>query len=111
MLEGRIHTLSRSDRIYTNLPSADLVDCTPTTDVVREAHSLQNLSDHVPVRTTLHSELFHGSAQPKIASWISRHAAWPSIVSKLYQEFGVDDDIVLAVQDLKSIFHMAASAV
>ena len=108
VVDGRICTLSRLDRIYTNAPPPEIIDASPLTNTISEAASLQHLSDHVPVRSVLQGVRSGFPDHPRIPSWVSKHPSFTQMVASTYDDLGVSDDAVQAVVDFKAIFHIAA---
>ena len=110
MRDDRIDTLSRIDRIFTNIPASILLDLRPITDVLYSVASLQTLSDHVPVRTLLHGRKL-GPTQPRIQRWITKHPAFNEYVNELMSKVELSHEAGTAVAEVKEIFHEAASKV
>ena len=101
--DGSIHTLSRIDRIFVNLPVAELRDfqCHFHTIGSIGEHSVP--SDHTPVRLTIESLRAKQQDHPAIRRWLVQH---PIFISALHEEHGnliYDVDSYIALEQFKEV--------
>jgi endonuclease/exonuclease/phosphatase family metal-dependent hydrolase len=87
--DDRISTLSRLDRIYTNIAAAHLHELRPHTRITQVLTDPRLPSDHVPVLSLLRAPRLSPPRRPRIKPWMARHPAFI-------------DNLVVALRDLGS---------
>ena len=107
-------SLSRIDRIYSNLDPADALDLKIAATVVRAlATNTERLSDHLPVQGRMSMTRQRTGYRP-IPAWIAKHACWHDKVHARYMEWAglqTDTDIWAQIRSVKTIFRKAAKDV
>lgn len=73
---------ARLDRIYTNMPSVDILDFTPTSGTVWDISDTSLPSDHTAVFFGM-KPFEKGSDVPNVAGWICKHPKFPELVGEL----------------------------
>ena len=76
--DGSIHTLSRVDHVFINLPMAELRDFRCQNHSVRSIGDRSVPSDHIPVRLAIECASPKQQDHPVIQRWLAKH---PSFVS------------------------------
>ncbi len=66
---GVVTTLSRLDRIYTNIQPCVLHDLSVHTHAVGYITNPNNISDHIPVSSTIHPFSHKSTASFRLSSW------------------------------------------
>ena len=82
---GIINNLSRIDRIYSNLPTCELLDRKPRVATIGLITTMTSPSDHVPI-SVVFEELGRGPPPfPTIPPWIVKHRFFPIAVAQLWR--------------------------
>ena len=105
--EGRIRHLSRIDRVYTDIPSCELLDMWAVASARGKFGALP--SDHLPVSVRLMKRPTARSA-PVVRPWIAKAGAFSEAVGKLWKLRAISS-AVESLAELKDCFRTAAREV
>eukprot|EP00972_Heterocapsa_arctica_P075408 11123715-Heterocapsa_arctica.AAC.2 len=88
-LGPRIIGCSRIDRIYSNLPTLELLDRKASAVTMSSFDNLRWPSDHVPVIATLAAVRDAPPRRLQLPRWIAKHDDFPMILNSVLDEVGV----------------------
>ena len=82
---GIINNLSRIDRIYSNLPTCELLDRKPRVATIGLITTMTSPSDHVPISVVIEEPGRGPPPFPTIPPWIVKHRFFPIAVAQLWR--------------------------
>ena len=103
---GIIRTLSRIDRIFINLPVAEVRDFHYYSHVFENLGNRSIPSDHAAVRIVIQKPIGDSRANA-FPSWMSKHPAFCSILKRLHDDHRYSADPFGALADFKTIIEKA----
>ena len=104
---GIIRTLSRIDRIFTNLPMAEARDFHCYSHVFENLGNRTIPSDHAAVRLVIHKPTNREQQGKRIPSWMSKHPVFCSILKRLRDDHRFSADPFGALAEFKAILERA----
>jgi hypothetical protein len=103
-------SLSRLDRIYSNLAPADALDWKVSAAIVGALEtSAEKLSDHLPVHGRM-SKMRRSSQSHPIPAWVVQHSCWHDKLQARYKEWAAaqtETDVWTKLRDIKALFRKA----
>ena len=81
--DGAIRTLSRIDRAFINVPTAEARDCHWYSHVTDNLGERSIPSDHVAIRTTFRKRQDHGGTSGQVPPWMSKHHLFCTILKQI----------------------------
>jgi hypothetical protein len=108
--DGRIDTLARLDRIYTNMFPADLEDTRPYAAATHLLTDPSFPSDHIPVRAVLQPVFTRPPGRPRIPPWVTAHPQFSEMTRLTLLDAGIASHGagIGSLEALKDILHLAA---
>ena len=107
--DGSIHTLSRIDRIFINLPTAELRDFPCHTHTVASIGDKSVPSDHFPVRLAIECLRMKQQDHLVIWRWIAQHPLFISAPDEEHRTMMYDVDPFTALDQFKEVAFRARS--
>ena len=101
---GDIRTLSRTDRIFVNLPMAEARDFHCSSHVVENLGKKSIPSDHAAVRLVIQKPTHRGHQNRRIPSWMSKHPMFGSILQQPHDDHRFSPDPFVRSLNLKSFY-------
>ena len=104
---GVIRTLSRIDRIFTNLPMAAARDFHCYSHVFENLANRSISSDHAAVRLVSNKTRNREQHGKRIPSWMSKHPVFCSILKRLHDDHRYSPEPFGALPEFKTILEKA----
>ena len=104
---GIIRTLSRIDRIFTNLLLAEARDFHCYSHVFENLGKRSILSDRAAVRVVIHKPTNREQQGKHIPSWMSKHPVFCSVLKRLHDDHPYSADPFGALAEFKAILEKA----
>ena len=100
---GIIRTLSRIDRIFTNMPKAEARDFHCYSHVFENLGNRTIPSDHTAVRLAIQKPTNWRQQDKRIPGWMSKHPVFCSILKRLHDGHRYSDEPFCALAEFKDI--------
>jgi exonuclease III len=111
VINNKLTTLSRLDRIYTNMQPCLLQDLKIHTHTVGYITNPGNISDHIPVHTRLSPPQQGPHAQFRLCSWTLRHPEFTATTRDLLDTCVLPDSGLASLGVLREVLQATAMAV
>ena len=106
--DGTIHSLSRIDRTFINLPMAEARDLHCFSHVFEIFFGERSIpSDHAAVRVVIQKPTLRGHQGKRIPSWMSKHSVFCSFLKRFDDDHQYSADPFGALADFKIIIEKA----
>ena len=104
---GIIRTLSRIDRIFVNMPMAEVRDFHCYSNVFEQLGNRTIPSDHTAVRLVIQKPDNQGRQIKRIPAWMPRHPVFRSFLKRLHDGHRYFDEFFRALDEFKTIYEQA----
>ena len=101
--DGSIHTLSRIDRIFINLPMAELRNFQCHAHTVGSVGDRSEPSDLIPVRLTIVCTRVKQEDHPVTRRWLAQHPLFVSALHEAHQDMINYEDPSVALKQFKEV--------
>jgi endonuclease/exonuclease/phosphatase family metal-dependent hydrolase len=108
---GITTTLSRLDRIYTNMQPCLLHDYVVHTHAVGYITNPNNISDHIPVSACLQPPTSRTSSCPRLSSWTLKHPEFMVTSRDLLDTCPLPSSGIAGISVLREVLHATAKVV
>ena len=107
---GIIHTLSRIDRAFNNMPMAEARDFHCYSHVFENLGKRSIPSDHAAVRVVIQEPTIREHQGKRIPSWMSKHPVFCSFLKRLEDDHWYPVGPFCALADFKTILEKVKKA-